>query len=113
MSEILTNEKYPEIVIDKSQNSVNKNLRVEMTVELLNDILHHTHRIGDIIGGSAGGGESGESNITSDEGKALNAKLEAITKEINTMQDKVTTVVEKINTIEENPMNNIYFEVTN
>ena len=108
MNEILTNEKYPEIVIDKSQNSVNKNLRVEMTVELLNDILHHTHRIGDIIGE-----ESGDSNITSDEGKALNAKLEAITKEINTMQEKVTTVVEKINTIETNPMNNIYFEVTN
>ena len=42
--------KYPEIIVDKDKNAVNTNLKVDLTVEQLYDLFHHTHNLSDLVG---------------------------------------------------------------
>ena len=47
---MIKQSKYPEIIIDKDNNSVNKDHNIVLTVEQYYDLLHHTHNTSDIIG---------------------------------------------------------------
>ena len=41
--------KYNKIVMDNQENSPNSNIVVRLTLEQYYDLLHHTHKISDII----------------------------------------------------------------
>lgn len=41
--------KYPRIIIDKRSNSPNDSLQKKITIEEFYDLMHHTHKISDLI----------------------------------------------------------------
>lgn len=86
--------KYNEIVTDNRANSPISNKIVTLTLEQYYDLLHHTHKISDIIGGTTGGGGS----ATDPE---LVNKIEELTKKVNELtvaQTKNTESISQINT---------------
>ena len=78
--------KYPEIVIDNQNNSVNSNMTFPITIEQFYDFMHHTHKASDLIfeGGDGGGSIS-----------------DAVVQQINTkISDMNDTIKEQQKTIE-------------
>lgn len=85
--------KYNEIVTDTRNNSPISNRIVTLTLEQYYDLLHHTHKISDIIGGSAGGGSTTDPELVN--------KIEELTKKVNELtlaQTKNTESISQINT---------------
>lgn len=106
MSDIKTNEKYPKIIMDNIQNAVNSNMKAEISVELLNDILHHTHNLSDLLGSIDPDG-----GVSSEEGLAIMAKINEVQESLQATQDKVVEIKETVKNIEEGNLNGIYFEI--
>ena len=85
--------KYNEIVTDNRANSPISNKIVTLTLEQYYDLLHHTHKISDMSGGTTGGGSAADPELVS--------KIEELTKKVNELtaaQAKNTESISQINT---------------
>lgn len=89
--------RYPKVITDTTSQSVNPNLKKEITVEEWYDILHHTHAefSNSSSGGSTGGGNSGNVDLTE-----INNKLDALTTLIQSQSEDITVIKGKIDNIE-------------
>ena len=74
--------KYNKIVMDNQENSPNSNMVVRLTLEQYYDLLHHTHKISDIIGGTNEDGSPANPQI-SKQIEEINKKIEEIKKKVN------------------------------
>lgn len=92
--------KFPEIVIDRKFNSPNAQT-ANITVEQYYDLMHHTHKASDLLGGdgsSQGGGISEEDKKTIQE---LKTKIEELTTTINEQQKLIETQNRAISSLED------------
>ena len=80
------NSKYPTIVMDKRSNSVNESMIKKLTVEEYYDLLHHTHKMSDVI--------SDDDTVSYDE---IQTTIEELSQTINSLND---TINEYQNTIQ-------------
>lgn len=76
--------KYNEIVMDNQENSPNSNIVVRLTLEQYYDLLHHTHKISDIIGGTNEDGSPANPQI-SKQIEEINKKIEELNNKVNNM----------------------------
>lgn len=74
--------KYNEIVMDKQENSPNSNMVVTLTLEQYYDLLHHTHKISDIIGG------------TNEDGSPANPEVARQIEDINEKIEKLSIKID-------------------
>ena len=80
--------KYPRVVIDTKENNPNSsNMIKHLTNEEWQDILHHTHNIGDIVGGDGTTISAGE--VSKEEFDALKSQLQSANQTINNMQTTI------------------------
>lgn len=89
--------RYPKVITDTTSQSVNPNLKKEITVEEWYDLLHHTHAefSNSSSGGSTGGSNSGNVDLTE-----INNKLDALTTLIQSQSEDITVIKGKIDNIE-------------
>lgn len=89
--------RYPKVITDTTSQSVNPNLKKEITVEEWYDLLHHTHAefSNSSSGGSTGGGNSGNVDLTE-----INNKLDTLTTLIQSQSEDITGIKGKIDNIE-------------
>lgn len=81
--------KYEEILIDKSNQSVNPSLKHELTVEEYFDLLHHTHTASSIVQSSDTGAQLQSSEEILDK---LNESLDAL----RTQSELITNLTAQI-----------------
>lgn len=80
--------KYPRVVMDTKENNPNSsNMIKHLTNEEWQDVLHHTHNIGDIIGGDGTTISAGE--VSKEEFNALKAQLQSANQTIINMQTTI------------------------
>ena len=80
---------YPEIVMDNHNNSVNHNMTYPLTIEEYYDLLHHTHKLEDIIieWGTGGSGSISDAVVN-----ALNIKIDNLSKQVTDQQQTITSM---------------------
>ena len=80
--------KYPRVVMDTKENNPNSsNMIKHLTNEEWQDVLHHTHNIGDIIGGDGTTISAGE--VSKEEFNTLKAQLQSANQTIINMQTTI------------------------
>ena len=96
--------RYPKVITDTTSQSVNPNLKKEITVEEWYDLLHHTHAefSNSSSGGSTGGGNSGNVDLTHFyvDVAGWDNKLDALTTLIQSQSEDITVIKGKIDNIE-------------
>lgn len=85
---------YPKIVIDERDTSVNSNMRKYLTVEEFYDLMHHTHKIEDIIGNKSEGGDG--PIIIPDGSSEIIEKLQNKIITLENTVDQLTTQIQAI-----------------
>lgn len=91
--------KYPEIIIDKTTNSLNaEGLIYKMTAEQYQDILHHTHKIGDLIGGDGATISAGE--VSADDFEALKTLVNTLSNKVTSLETENGELKQKVQNLE-------------
>lgn len=83
--------KYPEIITDKRSNSVNNNMTINITIEQLYDLMHHTHNVTDLV--SEGDGPAGIGDVVVQQ---INIKINELTQTVNEQAELIQQLQEKI-----------------
>ena len=90
--------KYPEIIVDKDKNAVNTNLKVDLTVEQLYDLFHHTHNLNDLVG--MGDGELSETDKVAI--KQLDTKINDVQKAVAEQSANIAAIKDSVQAIQSN-----------
>jgi seryl-tRNA synthetase len=95
---------YPEIVIDQTTNSPNSNMSIRLTVEQYHDLLHHTHKVVDLVGND---------KVASTEDVAeLKESSTKLSESISTLESKLEELSNKLNTYIENDIGVLDYDAT-
>ena len=80
---------YPQIVIDEQVNYPNANTLIyKLTAEQFQDIMHHTHKISDLIGGDGAVISAGE--VSKEDFNTLKSSVEQLKNTLQALQNSIT-----------------------
>lgn len=103
--------KYPEIIVDKDQNSPNMH-PVVLSVEQLYDLMHHTHKLSDLI--SDGGDKPGQDEDQTPV-QQLTTKVESLSAVVETVNTEIASInseIEELKVASESTMSITDWDVT-
>lgn len=89
--------KYPEIVIDNNPNSGVSSMTFPITIEQFYDLMHHTHKVSDII--MEGGGGSIEEGVINEINNNINDLKQETQEQSQTIVQLNQTIIQQNETI--------------
>lgn len=94
--------KYSEIIIDQNPNSPNKTMQKKMSIEEYYDLMHHTHRISDLVNNTG---------IDSEESSSVLLAIAELKSVVEAQQNTINELKETINYLK-NQIDNNALEVS-
>lgn len=103
--------KYPEIIVDRDQNAPNMHHTVTLTVEQLYDLMHHTHKLSELISDGDNPGQGGDQTPV----QQLTTKVETLSNVVETVNSEIASInseIEELKVASESTMSITDWDVT-